>query len=84
MLDTIFIGVDVSSQTNAVYVMDQSGNKVWTNSFDNSRDGSEALLDQLLGGLDRKQFFRFGLEATGCYGSTLAMFLRETPRIPPK
>ena len=79
MLDTVFIGIDVSSQTNTVHVMDQAGDKIWTKNLLNSAKGSQELIDFLLQESRCKNaFLRFGLEATGCYGSGLAMFLRET------
>jgi len=83
MLDTIFIGIDVSSQNNAVHVMNHNGDKLWQDAFSNSRKGSEDLVKKVLLTPESKHaFLRFGLEATGCYGEGLFMFLRETERIP--
>ena len=48
MEGTIFIGIDVSQQSNSVHVMDQSGNKLWQRSFENSLTGSHELVQQLL------------------------------------
>ena len=84
MEGTIFIGIDVSQQSNSVHVMDQSGNKLWQRSFENSLTGSHELVQQLLETRRTRSvsFFNFGLEATGCYGDQIAMFLRETDQIP--
>lgn len=83
MLDTVFIGIDVSSQTNVVHVMDHAGNRLWADSFPNSRTGSEEMLLRLIADpACQGAFYRFGLEATGCYGKGPAMFLRETSLIP--
>ncbi len=82
MLDTVFIGIDVSSRTNVVHVMDHLGNKLWSDQYVNSAPGTEALIAQLLKDpRSGKAFFRFGLEATGVYGKGIAMFLRETKKI---
>ena len=83
MKDTIYIGIDVSQSSNTVYVMDSIGNKIWRNTFDNSRDGCHNLYNQLLETQkSHNVFMNFGLEATGCYGETLAMLLREDDKIP--
>lgn len=83
MLDTVFIGIDVSSQTNVVHVMDQTGHRIWSDSFLNTRQDSERMLSRLTKDpAFQDVFYRFGLEATGCYGKGLEMFLRETPLIP--
>ncbi len=85
MLDTVFIGIDVSSQTNVVHVMDQAGNRIWADSFRNSRRGSEQMVSRLTADAALQDaFYCFGLEATGCFGKGLEMFLRETPLIPAK
>lgn len=79
MLDTVFIGIDVSSQANAVHVMDHNGDKILGDEFPNSRNGSTEMLATILAKKDCKdKHLCFGLEATGRYGDHLAMFLRET------
>ena len=84
MLDTVFIGIDVSSRTNVVHVMDHVGNKLWSDEYMNSAPGAETLVAHLLKDPRcDKAFYRFGLEATGVYGKGVAMFLRETPKIHP-
>lgn len=84
MLDTVFIGIDVSSRTNVVHVMDHVGNKLWSGEYSNSEPGARTLVTQLLGDPRcDKAFYRFGLEATGAYGKGVAMFLREASEIHP-
>ena len=39
MLDTVFIGIDVSSRTNVVHVMDHLGNKLWSDQYVNFSTG---------------------------------------------
>lgn len=83
MIDTVFIGIDVSSQTNVVHVMDHNGDKIWSNKYPNSRSGTEALIEKLKTHPQCKDaFYRFALEATGCFGDGLAMYLRETSDLP--
>lgn len=82
MLDTVFIGIDVSSKTNVVHAMDNNGDKVFGDEFPNSRNGTTEMLATILAKQDCKdKHLCFGLEATGRYGDHLAMFLRETPML---
>jgi transposase len=84
MEGTIFIGIDVSQATNTVHAMDSSGGKLWRRTYENSMSGSNELVGHLLETRDTHHaaFFSIGLEATGCYGDLISMFLRETDRIP--
>jgi transposase len=81
---TIFIGIDVSQQSNSVHVMDHTGDKLWQRSFENSLNGGQELIKLLLETKHKHgaSFLSFGLEATGCYGELIAMYLRETDLIP--
>lgn len=83
MLNTFYIGIDVSKSSNSVCVMNSDGSKVFNSSFRNSSLGSKQLLDKVCK-LSDNAFFYFGLESTGKYGEHLAMFLRETNEIPHK
>lgn len=83
MLDTCFIGIDVSSKSNVVHVMDKNGDRLWTDTFLNSLEGTNKLLERLCNDDNCKEaFLVFGLEATGNYGKGLAMALNETSLIP--
>lgn len=83
MINTVFIGIDVGSKFNVVCTMNHLGEKLWTTSFANSAQGTQELVERLCKDpTSQGCFLRFGLEATGCYGNGLAMFLRETPKIP--
>ena len=84
MEGTIFIGIDVSQQTNTVHVMDGVGNKLWQRTFDNTLTDSQEIVQQVLDTRHKYPagFLNFGLEATGCYGDLVAMYLRETDLIP--
>lgn len=83
MKDTIYIGIDVSQASNTVHVMDAAGSKIWRQNFENSNEGCQKLISRLLETQNKNHtFMSFGLEATGCYGELLAMFLREDETIP--
>jgi len=72
----------VSSQANAVHVMDHHGDKMFGDEFPNSRIGSTKMVASILAKNDCKdKHLCFGLEATGHYGDHLAIFLRETPML---
>lgn len=63
--------------------MNASGEKIWRQTFENSKEGCEKFVNRLLETPQEKiTFMNFGLEATGCYGDLLAMYLREDERIP--
>lgn len=84
MEGTIFIGIDVSQQSNTVHAMDFDGNRIWQQTFVNSLEGSQKLVERLVDTCDKRNcsFMNIGLEATGCYGDLIAMYLRETSLIP--
>ncbi len=48
MLDTNFIGIDVSSKNNVVHVMDSKGDKCRSASFDYSHTGSPEPVNRLI------------------------------------
>lgn len=84
MKDTIFIGIDVSQSSNAVHAMSSDGQKLWYKTFKNSFEGCNLLIERILETKEKSNasFLCFGLEATGCYGNSLSMFLRESDFVP--
>ena len=84
MEGTIFIGIDVSPQANTANVMEGTGNRLWYRTFDNTLTGSQEIVRQVLETRHKHPagFLSVGLEATGCYGDLIAMYLRETDLIP--
>lgn len=83
MLNTVYVGIDVSKSTNVVYVMDNKGDKLFRSSFPNNSAGTSGLMQRLSGLPDAStSYFKFGLEATGQYGNHLSMALRELDLIP--
>ena len=46
-MSTLFVGIDVSSKTNAVYAMDFEENKYLAASFGNNQPGADKLADRI-------------------------------------
>ena len=46
-MSTLFVGIDVSSKTNAVYAMDFEENKYISSSFGNNQPGADQLVNMI-------------------------------------
>lgn len=46
-MSTLFVGIDVSSKSNAVYAMDFEENKYISSSFGNNQPGADELADMI-------------------------------------
>ena len=46
-MSTLFVGIDVSSKTNAVYAMDFEENKYLSSSFGNNQPGADKLVNMI-------------------------------------
>ena len=46
-MSTLFVGIDVSSKTNAVYAMDFEENKYISSSFGNNQPGADKLVNMI-------------------------------------
>ena len=46
-MSTLFVGIDVSSKTNAVYAMDFEENKYISSSFGNNQPGADQLVTMI-------------------------------------
>ena len=80
MLDTIFVGIDVSLKSNAVCVLDSQGNKLSTFSVHNDQDGTRDLASRVYSCMSKVAFdseIRVGIEATSVYGLPLLYFLKH-------
>ena len=80
MLDTIFVGIDVSLKSNAVCVLDSQGNKLSTFSVHNDQDGTRDLASRVYSCMSIVAFdseIRVGIEATSVYGLPLLYFLKH-------
>ena len=83
MNNALFVGIDVSSKNNVIYIMKPDGDKHSSFSVPNNRPGAETLVDRIVEVL-RKLFIPkvvIGMESTSVYGDNLMYFLRETGKL---
>ena len=78
-MNTLYVGIDVSSKSNVVYLMLPNGDKHSNFSVANSRDGSLQMVKRIFSALTIHSLdtVKIGLEATSVYGDNLVYFLRE-------
>lgn len=78
-MNTLYVGIDVSSKSNVVYLMLPNGDKHSNFSVANSHEGSTQLVKRILSALTSHSLdtVLIGLEATSVYGDNLVYFLRE-------
>ena len=85
MSDSIFVGIDVSTKSNKVCILDQQGNRLAKMSVDNNSDGSRRIVNRVVEALTKLNCYNvsFGLEATSVYGDGLIFFLKQQPSLKP-
>ena len=78
-MNTLFVGIDVSSKSNVVYLMLGNGDKHSNFSLPNSLDGSSTLVKRIFKVAHEHSITKIhiGIEATSVYGDNLVYFLRE-------
>lgn len=78
-MDKLFVGIDVGSRDNAVYIMMPDGSKHSSFSVQNNLGGARTLSKRVVSALTEKNLLHatIGIEATGVYGENLMCFLRE-------
>ena len=78
-MNTLYVGIDVSSKSNVVYFMLPDGSKHCNFSVANSHTGSSQLVKRILSAMTSCSLdtVLIGLEATSVYGDNLVYFLRE-------
>ena len=84
-MNPLYVGIDVSSRNNVVYLMRPDGSKIKNFSVANSKDGSQKLVKEILSALTSYTLTDviIGLEATSVYGDNLVCFLREDGSLVP-
>ena len=84
-MNTLYVGIDVSSKSNVVYLMLPDGSKHSNFSVANSHDGSAQLVKRILSAITSLSLNTviIGLEATSVYGDNLVYFLREDATLAP-
>jgi len=78
-VNTLFVGIDVGSRDNAVYIMLPDGSKHSSFEVQNNLGGARTLSKRVVSALTEKQLtaVTIGIEATSVYGDNLMCFLRE-------
>jgi transposase len=78
-MNQLFVGIDVGSRNNAVYIMLPDGSKHSSYSVQNNLDGAQSLAKRVVAALMEQGLSDvvLGLEATSVYGDNLVCFLRE-------
>lgn len=84
-MNPLYVGIDVSSKSNVVFLMKPDGSKHSCFSVKNSLDGSRQLVKRILHALSSESptDVIIGLEATSVYGDNLVCFLREDGSLTP-
>ena len=84
-MNTLYVGIDVSSKSNVVYLMLPNGDKHSNFSVANSQEGSTQLVKKIYSALTSHSLdtVLIGLEATSVYGDNLVYFLREDATLAP-
>ncbi len=84
-MNTLYVGIDVSSKSNVIYLMLPNGDKHSNFSVANSHEGSTQLVKRILSALTSHSLdtVLIGLEATSVYGDNLVYFLREDATLAP-
>jgi len=78
-VDKLFVGIDVGSRDNAVYIMLPNGDKHSAFGVQNNLGGAQSISKRVVAALDTNTLtaVTIGIEATGVYGDNLMSFFRE-------
>jgi transposase len=78
-VNQLYVGIDVGSRDNAVYIMLPDGSKHSSFSAQNNLGGAQTISKRVVFALAEKNLIcvTIGIEATGVYGDNLMCFLRE-------
>ena len=84
-MSKLYVGIDVSSKNNVVYLMLPNGDKHSNFSVVNSHTGSTQMVKRILSAITTCSLDTvvIGLEATSVYGDNLVYFLREDSTLAP-
>lgn len=84
-MNPLYVGIDVSSKSNVVFLMKPDGSKHSCFPVKNSLDGSRQLVKRILHALSSESLTDviIGLEATSVYGDNLVCFLRDDGSLTP-
>lgn len=82
-MNSLFVGIDVSSKNNVTYLMKPDGSKHSSFSVQNNLGGAKLMSEKIVSALEAMQLSDvvIGLEATSIYGDGLVCALREDGRL---
>ena len=82
-MNPLFVGIDVGSQNNAIYLMKPDGSKHSSFSVQNNRGGAKLLIERIVSAIQSQGLTDvvIGMEATSIYGDSLVYALREDGRL---
>ena len=85
-MSTLFVGIDVSSKTNAVYAMDFEENKYISSSFGNNQPGADQLVNMIAECMQKHKNLDtvlIVLESTSVYSVHISNFLSASEVLMP-
>ena len=82
-MNQLFVGIDVGSQNNAVYLMKPDGEKHSSFRMQNNPGGAKLLTDKIVSAIQSQgvEGAVIGMEATSIYGDSLVYALREDGKL---
>ena len=82
-MNQLFVGIDVGSQNNAVYLMKPDGEKYSSFQMQNNRGGAKLLVERIVSAIQSQGLggVVIGMEATSIYGDSLVYALREDGKL---
>ncbi|WP_026485803.1 IS110 family RNA-guided transposase [Caldanaerobius polysaccharolyticus] len=87
MPSTLFVGIDVSSQSNSVFFIDQDGNNLIKKPFSVSNDipGADSIISEVISHANAidASCVKIGMEATSHYAWHLHLHLASSPDLAP-
>ncbi|MGF7431919.1 transposase [Thermoanaerobacterium thermosaccharolyticum] len=87
MPSTLFVGIDVSSQSNSVFFIDQDGNNLIKKPFSVSNDipGADSIISEVISHANaiNASCVKIGMEATSHYAWHLHLHLASSPDLAP-
>jgi transposase len=78
-MEQLFVGIDVSKGTNAVFLMRPNGEKYSSFSVENNIGGAKKICKETVSALEKLKLktVSIGLESTSVYGESLIYYLKE-------
>ena len=82
-MNQLFVGIDVGSRNNAVYLMKPDGEKHSSFRMQNNRGGVKMLTERIVSAIQSQglEGVVIGMEATSIYGDSLVYALREDGKL---